>query len=462
MLNSARFSADPASCFQDDISRLHDLPVASLASAQLYAINERFLRLRQTIGPLATLADAAKIQEVGSFEDAGRLLFPHSIYKSYNVKWLDDGDYGELTQWIGRLTSVDLTTVKDKSFATLDQWFDTLKQDAGLTVAHSSGTTGRLTFFARSTAELENTARYARMTIPDWTGLALDRKRPAEFSVLWTTFAQGRSAVAIGSYAFRHGYAASPDDFHAMIPGQLSADWHYFMLRVNRAEAQGQPPPIASAYVGERIDEMNALHAQSAEQMEALLGRITGELKGKRILFAGAPFVLHDIAKAGVARGMKAAFTKNSAVLAFGGLKGRTAVDGMAGTILRFAGASAISNLYVMTEASAALNGCEYGRFHLVPWLVPFLLDPVTGQLLPREGARRGRAAFFDLLAETYWGGIVTADWITLDWTPCPCGRQSAHIHPDIGRFEDGETDMAPPCPAANEAVREAMMQMRD
>jgi hypothetical protein len=31
----------------------------------------------------------------------------------------------------------------------------------------------------------------------------------------------------------------------------------------------------------------------------------------------------------------------------------------------------------------------------------------VYGNALPREGVQTGRAGYFDLLAETYWGGIL-------------------------------------------------------
>lgn len=459
-MNKDQFGEDPAAYFAEDLSLAHRIGGSELDALQVYAIQRRFAAMQSALPPLAALADAARIREIRSLADVTPLLFPHSFYKSYDDYLLDYGCYNDLTDWTQKLTTVDLSGVRDRDFASLDEWIDTLERDAGLMVSHSSGTTGKLSFMSRSTAEVENNARYAKLTVPDWSRREADKYEQAEFSVIWTTFARGRSAVARGAHAFKHGYAATEADFHPLIPEELSADWHYFMLRLNRERANGRAQPAPSTYVLDRMQMMEAMHAEKDAQVSVMLDKIEADLKDKRVVFAGAPFVLNDFAKAGIARGMESAFGPDSAVISFGGLKGRTAEDRMADTILKFSGAPFITNFYVMTEASAVQIGCEEGFFHIVPWVVPFLLDPATGAPLPRDGVRTGRAAYFDLLAKTYWGGIVTADRVTLDWTPCRCGRHSARISPDISRFDDGEGGALPPCPAPDAVIRDLMAQM--
>ncbi len=93
---------------------------------------------------------------------------------------------------------------------------------------------------------------------------------------------------------------------------------------------------------------------------------------------------------------------------------------------------------YGMSEISSHATMCEHGHYHLFPWVVPFVLDPDTSDPLPRAGVVTGRAAFFDLLADSRWGGFVTGDEITLDWdSECACGRTSVFIHDGIQRYSE-------------------------
>ena len=91
------------------------------------------------------------------------------------------------------------------------------------------------------------------------------------------------------------------------------------------------------------------------------------------------------------------------------------------------------------------------------------MLDPDTSTSLPREGVQTGRAAFYDLQAETYWGGFVTGDEVTVDWNPCKCGRKSPHIARKIERYTDmrGGDDKIT-CAAAPEAHESALSYLTD
>ena len=62
------------------------------------------------------------------------------------------------------------------------------------------------------------------------------------------------------------------------------------------------------------------------------------------------------------------------------------------------------------------------------PWVIPFVLDPETSELLPRRGVQTGRFAFFDLAADSHWGGLMTGDEIEIDFdAQCGCGATTLH-----------------------------------
>jgi hypothetical protein len=74
-------------------------------------------------------------------------------------------------------------------------------------------------------------------------------------------------------------------------------------------------------------------------------------------------------------------------------------------------------------------------------------------------GVQTGRAAFFDLMPDSYWGGVVTGDEITVDWACCECGLATAHIDPTIERYSErrGGDDKIT-CAAAEEAHDDALI----
>jgi hypothetical protein len=157
------------------------------------------------------------------------------------------------------------------------------------------------------------------------------------------------------------------------------------------------------------------------------------------VILAGGPIALYHFARDGLARGMSPGLAKGSIVNTFGGLKGNTAEEDMQQVIARFSGTSDNIDVYGMTEIAGGFSLCRTGRFHSPPWVVPYVLDQKTGSPLPREGIQRGRAAYFDLTAQSHWGGTVTSDIVDIDWSPCPCGRLTPHIGPTVVRDLPGD-----------------------
>ena len=59
------------------------------------------------------------------------------------------------------------------------------------------------------------------------------------------------------------------------------------------------------------------------------------------------------------------------------------------------------------------------------------------------DGMAVGRMGFLDLLYEGRWGGIISGDKVTVDFSErCPCGRHGPTLLDNISRFsQPGEDD---------------------
>jgi hypothetical protein len=151
---------------------------------------------------------------------------------------------------------------------------------------------------------------------------------------------------------------------------------------------------------------------------------------------------------------MRRVFAPDSAILTGGGTKGFVLPEGYMEVIQEFLGVDRIQEGYGMSEASTLHWACDRGRYHVQPWVIPFVLDPETSAPLPRRGVQTGRAAFYDLFVRPHWGGVISGDEITIDWdTPCECGRTSVHIAHDIMRYSEkqGALDDRISCSATQE-----------
>ncbi|WP_131786082.1 hypothetical protein [Protofrankia symbiont of Coriaria ruscifolia] len=166
----------------------------------------------------------------------------------------------------------------------------------------------------------------------------------------------------------------------------------------------------------------------------------------------------HELAREACEQGLTGVFSPDSSVVGGGGAKGVVLPDGWEQVIERFIGVPRLRHCYAMSEVMATHMMCAQGRYHIEPSTILFVLDPQDGAVLPREGVRTGRAAFFDLLAETYWGGFVTGDEVTADWSPCACGLDSPSLGRTIERYGDkagGDDKIS--CAATEGAQRDAL-----
>ena len=173
---------------------------------------------------------------------------------------------------------------------------------------------------------------------------------------------------------------------------------------------------------------------------------------------------MYDVAKAGLERGVMDVFAKDSVILTGGGLKGVALPLDYMDVIHRFLGVDRIQEGYGFSEQSAFHWGCSEGRYHVQPWVIPFVLDPATSEPLPRTGRQTGRAAVYDVLLKAHWGGVISGDEVTIDWDlQCPCGQTSVAFEHDIIRYSEkrGVDDDRVTCAATHEVHNEAVDFMK-
>jgi hypothetical protein len=133
-------------------------------------------------------------------------------------------------------------------------------------------------------------------------------------------------------------------------------------------------------------------------------------------------------------------FTPDSILLTSGGLKGlKNPPPDWEQVVKDFFGIDRISSMYGMSECMGLAPLCGKGYYHFFPYTIPVMIDQ-EGTVLPREGVHTGRLGVFDLLAESYWGGFMSGDRVTLYWDyACECGWTGPRIDGNIARFADLE-----------------------
>ncbi|MFO1426714.1 MAG: hypothetical protein U1F11_07015 [Steroidobacteraceae bacterium] len=93
------------------------------------------------------------MREIRRIEDAALLLFPHTMYKSYPLSAIENNQFDWPTRWVGTLTALDVSAGRCGRLREHRR----LDRSHGFAVAgmpaHSSGTTGKLSFILGSEEE---------------------------------------------------------------------------------------------------------------------------------------------------------------------------------------------------------------------------------------------------------------------------------------------------------------------
>lgn len=446
-----RMAEDPSGFFEGSNAAAHHVPAQDIAAMQLAVLQQRFALLRDRLAVLKAAADEQGIAAIGSINDGANLLFPHTVYKSYPVALLERNRFDQMNKWLSRLTTADLGKADVRGCEGIDAWLTALEQTAGLSLTHSSGTSGTMSFLPRSERGYRVVSDVFGMTSREFNGLDDADREP--WHTFYLGFKGGRSHAGRAAGWARDNFARDDAHFHSLYTIDMSSDVMFVAARVRQAEARGELSQLEiSPKLRERQAEFEAVQKETAQALDRIFDQLVA-LKGERVYIGGMSGALTDLAMRGLDKGMRGLFTGNCVVQCGGGSKGGTLAENWEDIAREFTGVERIGQYYGMTEVSMITSKCSEGHYHVPPWVITYVLDPQDGRMLPRAGVQTGRACFFDLVPDTYWGGFASGDRITADWSPCACGRTTVHLHGDIGRLGEGQGgDDKITCAAADDA----------
>ena len=154
-----RFISDPLAYFQMSYTNMHSVDRERLIELQQAGLARRFEEMSERVSMVGKLAGRQGITKVVDFEDVVPLLFEHTMYKSYPMALLNRRQFGRLTDWLGKLTTVDVSAVDASGCDSIDSWLGALADQTRLDSSFTSGTSGTMSFFPWTTTELEFKAR---------------------------------------------------------------------------------------------------------------------------------------------------------------------------------------------------------------------------------------------------------------------------------------------------------------
>lgn len=455
---------DPTTMIDIGTEKLWSIDPSEVEAFQLSTIARTFSDLRDRLGILNNLAEDIGVTEIREISDITSLCFPHTTYKSYTERFIETNDFGKLTRWLSAFTTHDLSAVDTSGCTSMEEWISVIERETPVRPMCSSGTSGKISFFPKSTDE-QLFSHYAYMfgnmgfADEDDSGL---QTRKVDFFCPWPV-ASGHHNLPTAFRILRdHHYAGIPGK-HVFTVGQghWDLDLHWLSSKLQAAANRGETLQLAPNQVvlRDRLREVRELELQNKEaEWDAFLNELVVTHADQRVFVMAAAPQLYSIALEAQKRGLTINLTPDSYIQAGGGSGLRGAAfpsDWM--DVVRAAVPHRFNENYGMSEINAVARLCSAGQFHFPPWVFLSVLDPDTGVPLEREGTVVGRLALFDLLPKTYWGGCISGDRVSVQFSgDCGCGRKGPRISPDIARYASLKDDDKITCAASAGAYERA------
>lgn len=411
----------------------HEVELIRLDAARL-----RFEELRGRVPFLERLATNQKLDHIESLDDVVPLFFQPSVFKSYSLSFIERSQFGRLTTWLDQLTVHDLSNLDVSACDSIDGWIETLDQLSPMRIAQGTAMGGKLSFLPRSVAEAP-ASEYSAYQFYQGTG-----DEP--------TYDFPGTKMPVVFLGYRYGYtpghrllesqietiAGSEDRCICLYPVRLSADVLSLAGRLKAADDKGERGMVElSPSLIARRDEFAEVSRDKVKHIHRFLERICDELSGQVCLGRGTWANYLEVTLEAEKLGISGVFDPASPINPGSGFGARDDIPpDWYERVCRFLGLGSVLPTYGMAEMIPYLRACWSRHYHIPPYLVPYVLDPDDSTPFPREGVRTGRLAFLDLLAETYWGGYVTGDEVTIHWDElCACGRKGAFLDEHIEQY---------------------------
>ena len=415
----------------------YDIPFADLHGAQIQAMDERLQERKGQIKLLEHRAREAGVTEVRSPEDVVKLLLPHTAYKSYPESWLVGQRWDRLSRWLDTVSTHRVPVEQVASAADVDDWIEKLA-NKGFFVSCSSGTTGKSAMLVASRSDMDWCKKEAVAAYSWGSGV-----KPAQDRRIF-----GMAAVAhvARNVATGEAYTAAMQDpnyerfAYPVPPITVGGLTQMVVLRKAIADGTAKPEDIAA------FEKVSAARQKAVDDAVGITARAVVEARRSKLHVTGLWAGLYNVAKAVREMGYSANdFHPENSIYVGGGLKRAKLPDDYREFVYETFNIRPERNYqnYSMQELHSGMPRCRAGgRYHVPPWVVPLTLDKAGDNLLPMiDGEYEGRAAFFDLSLDGRWGGVISGDKISIDFSPCACGTKGPSIRDNIVRYADLEGD---------------------
>ena len=439
----AEFAADPRCVLEYSQEALDAIAPGELDDVHLDIAARKFEAAKAGIPFIKQLATINNVGAIASFDDLVPLFYTHEAFKSYPQSWLESGDFGKLTRWLGKLCAADLTGVDTSDCNLIEEWMKALIDQSPIDVQISTSADGKAAFMPRSQDEwallnqmnLKN-LRAARNAQGEVIGL-----EPGVDRVPLIYLGARRGARSMSRYLdlYEETYGAGLVD---TMFEYSDSDLLSLAGRIREASKKGEAVQINPELLA-RKDEIARINAEQPKRMEALMQRLLNDYRGQRIFCFGTMQLVYDLAMRFKEMGVTAAYSPDSLFMCGSGFANGVEPPNWKQEVEEVLGLpeSAIRVGYSMQEALWSMQKCDHEKFHVPATIISYVLDE-QDKPLPRKGRQTGRFAFFDLLPETSWGGFATGDRVTMNWDePCGCGRRSAYLDSPITRIVNTQED---------------------
>ncbi|MDB5968037.1 MAG: hypothetical protein JWQ90_487 [Hydrocarboniphaga sp.] len=400
---------------------------AEIDTLQLLAAQELFETRAEQIPLVKKRADDAGITRIRGFADLVPLLFPHTTYKSYPQSFIDKGQWPRMQQWLNALSVDDVMKVDLSGVVTVDDWVDRLWAN-GHEVMATSGTSGKCSFLNRNAHDREQVRRYLGTVMGGFLGIAPHADRP-----VFQLFPSSGPNYGVQTSRVNAELWGRPGEIHFLSDEPLRISQVSRAAIMRRAMMEGTATPTA---IAEFEAEGLAKSAQMKGRLVEMIERIMAH-RHEPIFLSGQWGQHWTIVQKARAMGIgDGEFHPDSVVAAGGGIKGIPLPPDYEAQVNGFYGAVKRPKNYGMTEMALMFPRCEAHHYHQPAGMIPLMLSGEGDQLLPREGRVEGRFGFVDLLFEGRWGGVISGDKLTMDFSEvCPCGRRGPTILEPITRY---------------------------
>ena len=455
------FMNTPWAYFNNSITQMHSVPREELLEMQRQAMVARVDEHIERIEMVAKHAQRVGITSVNEFDDVVPLFFAHTAYKAYPAKLLEDRRYDLLTRWLDKLTTIDLSTVDLTDCKTIDGWLERLEDETDVQMITSSGTTGTISLIPKDTHTTVEGMKVWKAMMFQTFGKEPTPEDDPIVDVIWPSFSGGRFGnVRMIPWMKREFCHDDDARFHALYPHHIDSDLMLLASKMRAAAAKGELDRLeVDPELAARKDELIEMQMRQATDVPEFMARMTSELAGKQVFMMSLYAIMYEQARAGLENGLSNTFAPNSVLLSGGGAKGVVLPEGYMDVIRQFFG-NDVKEGYAFSEHNGVHFSCEEDRYHIQPWVIPYVLEPETNEPLPRSGTQTGRFGVYDFYNQSHWGGVITGDEVTVHFDElCPCGRTTLHIDKAIMRFSEkaGAVEDKISCAATSTVLDEAV-----